>query len=763
MSVTAQDTGPIADDGFERHFAEKIWALIPEVYRDADGTADKPDQLRALVEILAGQVAIARRSVDRLWADTRVDEADDWAIPYIAALLGTRLVSEPNRAARRADLGRTIFYRRRAGTPRLMESLADDIADWDTAASEAFKRLFRTWHMLDGDPAPGPLTRSPQWGLPDLRNVRIGDLLDGPHDDLSHLPDFRRHRGFLGRYNIPKANLHLHRQYAFPLSDVTPVELDTGLFTLDPSGRDAPLFQVGGLGTTACVAPREWEVRAPIPCRRLNTAAFLPLKAHAPAGLADLLAPLYGRRFETEAGLLKTAETALSTDPAPPNQLADHEAAQLIAAAMDPDSPRRNLFPGGDDAAMSVGLTVAADIDGDPLGPETLYAANLARWGVDHGLKGWIEALVDPETGRVRVVDPIPTGQDLFVQRIHYGTFWPVGAGTHDRAAGLSTDGFTTVAVDQPDLTGTLSGELRFMDSRTFVPLIGAGDDIEVDGALTLSAVNGTRPYLRLETTGDALIIRALTPGSELILDGLWIGVWPRTGATAAEIRLEGDWARVTLRNTTLDPGGERAAPNGQAPEAIPAVRLHLAGQVEELLVDRCVTGGIEEQASAIDACSADRVTICDGIVLGDGTSTAVHMRNGALCIDRCTVFGALVAGRLDASRVLVDGQVRIADRQTGCFRFSAAAEGSRVPHPYESHFFPGGMPPGTFVSRRFGDPGLAQLTQTAPEALRTGGGNGTEIGAYHRALAPIKHADLQAKLDEFMPVNVIPQLVIET
>src|SRR5262245_14861887 len=120
-----------ADDGFERHYAEKIWELVPEVHRNEDGIAVDPGRLRAFVEILAGEAAIARRSVDRLWADVRIDEADDWAIPYIGALVGARPVNALNRAAQRANVARTILYRRRQGTVRLAEMLADDIADWD--------------------------------------------------------------------------------------------------------------------------------------------------------------------------------------------------------------------------------------------------------------------------------------------------------------------------------------------------------------------------------------------------------------------------------------------------------------------------------------------------------------------------------------------------------------------------------------------------------------------------------------------------------
>ena len=753
-----------ADDGFEHHYAEKIWALIPEVNRSEDGDAPRPGQLRALVEILADQAAIARRSIDRLWADSRIDEADDWAIPYIGALVGARPVNALNRAAQRANVGRTILYRRRLGTVRLAELLADDIADWDAVASEAFRRLIRHWHMLDGGPMRGPISRTPQWGYAELRPVRVDSLADRAHDDLSHYPDFRRHRGVLGRYNIPKVNLHLFRQFAFPLSGVTPVEIDAELYTLDPSGRDVALFQVGGRAEGDCRAAREWEMRAPIPCRRLNFAAFLPRRAHAPVGLEDELAPIYGRRFATEAGMLEAANAALAADPVPPNALTDAQSAQLVAGAMAGASPRRNLLPGGDPDTLSIALAIGDDEDDPPLGPERLYGANLEEWGVDHGPPGWVQAMVDPARGRVRLMDPLPADRELFVQLIYYGAFWPVGAGTHDRASGLADGGFTPIVVDAPNWTAPISGEHRFMDSRTFAPLIPANGVIEADDDLTLSAPNGERPYVILSPqNGDTVTIRSTVAGLELVIDGLWLGVFEQGSTGPTTLRIDGTWAKVTLRNVTIDPGGERAAAPGQPPDPIPAVRLAFGGAIDEIVIDRCVTGRIVEPTGGLDPCAADTVAIANSIVRSATAAPAIALRNASLKIDATTVFGDVVAGRIDASELLVDGRVLAEDQQTGCFRYSAAATGGRTPHPYESHFFAGGLPAGTFVSRRFGDAGYAQLSQVAPFEIREGGEDGVEMGAFKAALDPIKRADLTAKLAEFLPLNAIAQLIFET
>ncbi len=59
---------------------------------------------------------MAKRSQDRLWDDMYVELADDWAVPYIAELVATRLVSALNTRARRADVAKTIYYRRRKGS-----------------------------------------------------------------------------------------------------------------------------------------------------------------------------------------------------------------------------------------------------------------------------------------------------------------------------------------------------------------------------------------------------------------------------------------------------------------------------------------------------------------------------------------------------------------------------------------------------------------------------------------------------------------------
>src|SRR5262249_17993984 len=129
MAENNQDLLTPARDEFERYYAEKISEWIPAIYKDEDGLGANPGALRGIVEILARQAATARRSIDRLWDDQFIELCDDWAIPYIGDLVGTRLAHELNRRGRRVDVARTIFYRRRKGAPQVLEILIRDIAD----------------------------------------------------------------------------------------------------------------------------------------------------------------------------------------------------------------------------------------------------------------------------------------------------------------------------------------------------------------------------------------------------------------------------------------------------------------------------------------------------------------------------------------------------------------------------------------------------------------------------------------------------------
>jgi hypothetical protein len=229
---------------------------------------------------------------------------------------------------------------------------------------------------------------------------------------------------------------------------------------------------------------------------------------------------------------------------------------------------------------------------------------------------------------------------------------------------------------------------------------------------------------------------------------------------------LEGDFRHVVLRHCTIDPGGEQARIDPLSCLPIPAVALAIQGQVERLLIDRCITGPILEATSTGDPCSAREIVICDSIVQSiDAAAPAISSRIASVELLRSTVFGDVRVNRLSASDSLIQGLTYATDNQSGCFRFSAtnADPARRLPRQYESHLIGPAIPNHVFTSRRFGDSGYAQLSPTAPLEIVTGGENRSEMGVFNRRLLQIRTADLDRKTREFLPFGLIPQQIFET
>jgi hypothetical protein len=280
-------------DHYGVYYADKLWNLLPEIYRTLDSnTFGRKGPLRELVDRVGAQAAILRRSIDRLWEDQSIETCDDWVIPYIGDLLATNLVASLDGRGQRLDVAKTIYYRRRKGTLAILEEIASDITGWDARALEFFRRMGRTRHSLDPkigipadttDPAGardfrlaeglmGRFTRTPMGGWADLRNVYGAGKTDSAFDEFYHTADFRLGRGRTGWYNIPKVGVFLWRLKSFGVSQTTPVAVDGGggtCFSFDPTGRRIPLFAEASRTKTDnfgdnWVSPEEQQLPTPI-------------------------------------------------------------------------------------------------------------------------------------------------------------------------------------------------------------------------------------------------------------------------------------------------------------------------------------------------------------------------------------------------------------------------------------------------------------------------------------------------------------------
>jgi hypothetical protein len=775
-------------DGYESYYTEKLWQLVPEVYRNEDGLAANPGVLRRIVELIGAEAARSRRSIDRLWEDQHIETCDDWAVPYIGDLVGARLVSALDRRGRRVDVANAVRFRRRRGTPDLLDTLVRDMSGWDVVLVEGFRRLARTRHRLDPVPrAGGFFTRTLSGGTADLRNPAGAEVSDGPFDEYFHTLDTRLLRGRDGRFGINKLNFHLFRLKAYEMVEVDPVELTDPdglgfprIFTFDPSGRDIPLFidadppdpdavaaLPGQLSRPSCGQPLEWEITQAMRCRLLGHTAYqvtasdieelLQLANPPTATDEQALFQLLDVRFGSEQSLRRRLQDVGAGIPVnPPDWYRT-----LVALSLLERTGKAKLYPAQVEiSSASVAFTASQ-----------LAAANLADRECQPDPEGVLaQILIDPERGRFASVPPDEANFRPLAERYHYAFSGDVGAGPYPREPIPPGDVPSLVASGGAvPGGGVLQGDgLLVKDNRTYALTIHAATPVN---NAVLQAGPQRRPYVVLSEGGANLVPQAI--GSTLLIDGGWYGVNdplnPPAAGAVADFVIEGaagadpeefDFDRVEIRFATFDPGGLRA--DGVR---IPALRLLVRARIRRLIIRRSITGPIHVvRDNPNDPSIVEELFICESIV--DARETADHLavssNFGTVVIEGSTIFGDVAADVLKASDSIVDGRVRVVNNQTGCFRFSASEPGTgvRLPPRYRDVLAP--ISEAAFNSTRFGDPQYAQLSIVAPLPLLQGAENGSEMGVFSHLLTPIRLSSVRAKVNEFGPVGLLAQYLFE-
>jgi hypothetical protein len=749
-------------DGYAQWYADRLWSLIPAIYRslDAGPTPKSNGPLREIINRIGAQAAVVRQSIDRLGENQSIELCDDWVIPYIGDLVATRLVSCLDADAQRIDVAKTIYYRRRAGTLGILEELAADIATIDARCVEFFRRLGRTRHQFDPplsyqieNPVSGPIgfisgslevvegligaySGTPAGGFADLRNRYAAANTGNAFDEFSYTADLRAPIESLGWYNIRNLGVFLWWLEAFPIAAGTPVagggNAADGVapcFTFDPSGRDIPLFAPSQRAATSQTAEEFWGENWASPSEWVLPVAIRETlwKQLIISGTPQLL---YGNAFWI--GLMAGGVGS----PVPVSTVAVH-----------PERGRFS-FPGG-----------------EPIGNITVNYS--------------------------------------------FGLLLPIGAGGYndDILTDLSlpavtatiTGGATGTGLNAPLAAVTTSATLQIADSLTYT---GPTQSLTVPAGCTVAidAQSGQRPVLRW-TTGTALspatwtiVGEASTTGTPtvLALEGLWL--------VGADIILQGTFDAVYLRMVTLDPGTANAASTTTSffeaaidNQPLSPSTLWIEGSVNNLTLERSITGPIRarnggivvsltatdsviqsihthavttsipmpaaprlfDAASlaaslkfqtnplAVTALAGDAAlstaldtytvnTTPDAALIALMTTAiqqfsqaqaeaawplaladlALGLSECAVSLSRCTILGPTYTHLLSASESILDDVATVEDAQAGCIRFTAYAAGSTLHQPFRSVQIAPGSP--LFRTRNFDDPEYVRLRDDA-------------------------------------------------
>lgn len=701
---------------------DRLFELLPAVYRDQD--AEEGDVLRALLRIVTEQVDVVEGDVAQLYDDLFIETCRDWVVPYIGYLVSNDPLRDAVRS--RADVARTISYRRRKGTLPMLEELARDVTGWAAHAVEFLELVGWSQHLEH---------IRPQAANFDVRSLERDDRVGGAFDEATHSVDVRAVGQYDGWHHHRHIGFFLWRLGGYPLRRVPARRASAAWrFHLSPLGNAAPLF--GRERREGDEAGLATELHVPGPIRR----AFFQqdLATHKALTPVPPATDLYGTPANPEASIDVTRN---GTHVAPD---------QVICARLDP-------WP----ATRPTGNVMAIDVA-------------VGRLAVGDGFTGTSRIDVDLVYGF-----PADLGGGPYERR---GTLVPAAPG---RRVFLVLDGVTTPPDTFPDVGAALAqwvidgrpeAVVRILDSRTYaLPSSVTLADVR---NLAIEADNGERPLLVTDPAGFEVDADGTDPDPEqrgrLTLSGVVVEGF---------VHVTGDLGGLRLVHTTLIAG--RSIEDGAA-LAGESLRVEGAGLINthlEVELASAITGALVIPGDARSIAIADSTVDAGAPTSGAITAGSATAATTKLDIERTTVVGRTNVRELEASEVLFTGRVDTLQTQAGCVRFSFVPFGSRTPRRHRCQpdlairarldealaadatmsaadqdalraSVAARLQP-SFTASAYGQPAYLQLRMSTPVEIRTGAADGSEMGAYCQLKQPQRESNLRTRLEEYLPFGL--------
>jgi hypothetical protein len=515
---------------------DRLYHLLPEIYRIRD--AESGESLRALLGIIGDEVKDLEEDIDGLYRNLFIETCDNWVVPYIGDLIGTRtLYSIPSADfSMRGFVANTLAYRRRKGTATSLEQLARDVTGWPARVVEYYRLLAMTQHLNH--------IRPDFHSLADIGDGDALDLLGGPFEETAHSVDVRHISNRRGRYNIPDIGIFLWRLQSYPVTGGSAYKIEdveNHWYTFSPIGLPVHLFN--NPRTEREITHIAEEINLPVELRRKALSRELERYRSTSDQTDDdagyfSSSPVFsvyrnGNRISPE--LIRIGDLGEWNIPA--------DLSEDVELVVDPVIGR--LF-------FVVGTTSVVTVD---------YSYGFSG-GIGGGSYNHLSAIVspDPVNSREKAWDLSGTGSDSPADVLAAWKTWDVGL---ENSRGIIT----------------------ITDSLTYL----AGDSIEIDfcgrkkGTLIIQAADEQRPVL----DGSITIIGS-SPDCSLVLNGLLIH-----GTITVEPSSLGS---LTLMHCTLTPGG-RLNPETNCPQkGEPSIYyggITPASAMTDIIVDHCITGAL--------------------------------------------------------------------------------------------------------------------------------------------------------------------------
>ncbi len=708
-----------------RNDPDFLYNLIPVVYRLRD--ADQGYPLRALLQVVGEQASLIEQDISGLYENWFIETCQDWAVPYIGALVGYAPVSIGPQASTgkraqarerivipRREVANTIRFRRRKGTLKVLEDLAQAVSGWPAVAVELYRKLAVTQNIN--------FLHLDRGRLAELRDGDALAAIDTAFDEMAHTLDVRRTSSnrTRGTANIPDVGLYVWRLRTYTITRAPAYwyhEEAPNCFLFNALGNDTPLFVNP---TTPGADP---ALPIPLTRRALETRELEERSGATTSGVPFYFGP-------TQSLMIWTGN--------PPT----------------------------------------------PVDPKSIVPADLSGWTY-RPLAG--QVAVDPVLGRIMF--PPSEGRQAVTVSYSYGFSADLGGGEYTRTLQQPPDASVYEVVPGTKLSkladaltqwrqdAPVNAVIEVTDSGVYAESVSI--ELKKGQTLLLRAANRKRPVIRLpdwqtpDANGFSVSGEA---GSWFQLEGIIV--------TGRALQIGGSLSGVSIRHCTLVPGwGLNCNCTSKRPTE---PSLEVTDAPGCITIDHSIVGAIQVTRDEVKQ-DPLKLQISDSILDAIAPGRVALGATGKLCaftdltIRRSTVFGQLRTQYIElAENSILLGTVHACRRQRGCIRFCYIVPGSRTPRRYEcqpdlvekkisEQCLAGDLTAterdALIASERarvtpeldstiYGTPTYCRLSIACAPEIATGAEDESEMGVFHDLFQPQRLANLRQRLLEYTPAG---------
>lgn len=734
--------------------ADRLYNLLPQIHRIRDIEQGNP--LKALLNIIGEQVNLLEEDIDRLYENSFIESAEDWAVSYIADLIGyhplTTFGESGSETAQngikrfqsftpRRDVANTLRHRRRKGTLEILESLAHDVADWPSRAVEFYKLL--GWLQNLNHPQ---LQRAQ---LADIRNVYQMSLLNSAFDNTARTVDVRRinSKNTVGRYNLSSIGVFVWRLKSYSVTKTQAFKCGDNCFTFNSLGLDTPLF---------CNPKFKCDYDEEHIYNSINQDELCLPK------------PLDRRSFESTRVRCTDKEEIKKVNKLKAAYYSLHF--KIWEVKQNEINPIPEQVPFENIKITDLKLWKTSDLDDDQIA-------------------------VDPCTGRIAYPKNKDIKHDILVSYF-YGFSADIGGGEYSRSLMEPAIPAISKYVTRFYQVGGCNGKkicealkkfkdekptfavIEFTESYVFIEPIQI--ELGPNQYLQMRAANRVRPVIfpvvsTTENKPNAMEVK-LSKGSQFVLDGILLA---GKGLLLKELKPDpgektpSDFSvRVLIRHSTLPP----IQTDKDAKAILKIEKLNAKVHIEHSIIGGIQIYQDQVKTDPIEVSISDSLIDSSNHVLNAiGAEEKEKPAHASLRFYRCTIFGAINVHAIEfAENTIFNDDVRVARRQIGCMRFCYVdtTKQSRTPKRYrcqpdlenqdkQNSTIDSVRP--VYTALNYNEPGYGQLSLECNEKIRLGADDQSEMGVYHDLYQPQREANLRTRLEEYVPAEFDVNLIFET